>query len=145
MSDAPSLRIANPLPPVTHGSVGTSPTTPFRRCVSCGPRMVTWLRSRKTAIASTLSSARTTTTSAQRYEAVPLAVLCSPRASEIGPSPRDEWPAHDERRAASRTPPYSDEPFQKKAIQAYHDNVAGMTQEMINSWTPVRPKISPTR
>lgn len=27
-------------------------------------------------------------------------------------------------------------PFQKKSIQAYHDNVVGMTQDLMSSWTP---------
>ena len=27
-------------------------------------------------------------------------------------------------------------PFQKKSIQAYHDNVIGMTQDMTSSWNP---------
>lgn len=31
-------------------------------------------------------------------------------------------------------------PFQKKSIQAYHDNVAGITQDMMNSWTPGETK-----
>lgn len=141
MSDAPSLRIANPLPPVTHGSVGDFANDAIqtmrqlwathgevaalqedcnRLYFVFGPHFNHQVLSDTKRFHSQFFAVRGPRKSAQRRVTSGLLTMNGEQ--------------HREHRRTVMSP------FQKKAIQAYHDNVAGMTQEMINSWTPGETK-----
>ncbi len=137
MNDSPTLRIASPAPPVLNGSVADFARDPIqmmrqlwalhgevaalqednhRLFFVFGPMFNHQVLSDNKRFHSQFFAVRGPRKSAQRR-------VTSGLLSMNGDEHRDH------RRMIMG-------PFQKKAIQAYHDNVIGMTQDAVSSWNP---------
>ena len=137
MNDSPTLRIASPTPPVLHRSVADFARDPIqimrqlwalhgdvtalqednnRLFFVFGPTFNHQVLSDSRRFHSQFFAVRGPRKSAQRR-------VTSGLLSMNGDEHRDH------RRMVMG-------PFQKKAIQAYHDNVIGMTQDAVSSWNP---------
>lgn len=137
MNDSHTLRIASPVPPVLHGSVADFARDPIqtmrklwalhgdvaalqednnRLFFVFGPTFNHQVLSDTKRFHSQFFAVRGPRKSAQRR-------VTSGLLSMNGDEHRDH------RRMIMG-------PFQKKAIQAYHDNVIGMTQDLASSWNP---------
>ena len=137
MNDSPTLRIASPVPPILHGSVADFARDPIQMMRQLwalhgevaalqednhnlffvfGPTFNHQVLSDSKRFHSQFFAVRGPRKSAQRR-------VTSGLLSMNGDEHRDH------RRMVMG-------PFQKKAIQAYHDNVIGMTQDAVSSWNP---------
>ncbi len=135
MNDSPTLRIASPVPPILHGSVADFARDPIqimrqlwalhgdvaalqednnRLFFVFGPTFNHQVLSDSKRFHSQFFAVRGPRKSAQRR-------VTSGLLSMNGEEHRDH------RRMVMG-------PFQKRAIQAYHDNVIGMTQDAVSSW-----------
>ena len=137
MNDSPSLRIASTLPPITMGSVAGFARDPIQtmRQVWADHGEVAALQEDLNRIYFIFGPTynHLVLSDSKRFHSQFFAVR-GPRKSAQRRVTSGLLSMNGEEHREHRRTVMG--PFQKKAIQAYHDNVTGVTQDMLASWNP---------
>ena len=137
MNDSPPLRIASPAPPITMGSVANFARDPIQsmRQVWAQHGEVAALQEDLNRLYFVFGPAynHQVLSDSKRFHSQFFAVRGPRKSAQRRVTSGLLSMNGDEHREHRRTVM---SPFQKKAIQAYHDNVIGVTQDAISSWSP---------
>ena len=137
MNDFPPLRIASPGPPITMGSVANFARDPIQsmRQVWAQHGEVAALQEDLNRLYFVFGPAynHQVLSDSKRFHSQFFAVRGPRKSAQRRVTSGLLSMNGDEHREHRRTVM---SPFQKKAIQAYHDNVIGVTQDAISSWSP---------
>ena len=137
MNDTPYLRIASPVPPLMYGSVADFARDPIQAM-----RQVWAMHGEVAALQEDLHRLHfvfgptynhLVLSDSKRFHSQFFAVRGPRKSAQRRVTSGLLSMNGDEHREHRRTVM---SPFQKKAIQAYHDNVIGVTQDAVSAWNP---------